>query len=92
MKLPGGDANGGRYVTLAQTRYTVPYGRWQAFGVRIATMGGALVAISVRHQGRPLLSAIDDGRDGPAILAPGAVGLRGDDCQFEFTGFRVTRA
>lgn len=91
-KLPGGDANGGRYVTLGQRRYAVPYGRWQAFAVRIRTTGGALVAISVLREGRPLLSATDDGQKGPAILTPGAVGLRGDDCQFEFTDFRVTRA
>jgi hypothetical protein len=90
-KLPGGDANGGTYVTLGRTRYPVPYRRWQEFGVRIATSGGGLVTIAVTRSGRPVLSATDDGSEGPAILAPGAVGLRGDNCDFEFTGFRVTR-
>ncbi|MCO6009566.1 hypothetical protein NE236_31805 [Actinoallomurus purpureus] len=90
-KLPGGDANGGTYVTLGQARYAVPYGRWQAFRVRIATSGGGLVTVTVARDGRQVLSATDDGSEGAAILAPGAVGLRGDNCDFEFTGFRVTR-
>jgi hypothetical protein len=90
-KLPGGEANGGTYVTLGQAPSAVPYGRWQAFRVRIATSGGGLVTITVARDGREVLSATDDGGEGAAILAPGAVGLRGDNCDFEFTGFRVTR-
>ncbi|WP_285568278.1 hypothetical protein [Actinoallomurus iriomotensis] len=91
-KRPGGTTNGGTYVTLGQTRYTVPYGAWQRFAVRIRTSGGDLVAISVRHGDREVLSAVDDGAEGPAILARGAVGLRGDNCDFEFKDFRVTHA
>ncbi|WP_329243838.1 hypothetical protein OG417_46690 [Actinoallomurus sp. NBC_01490] len=91
-KRPGGTANGGTYVTLGQTRYTVPYGVWQRFAVRIKTSGGDLVAISVRHGDREVLTAVDDGAEGPAILARGAVGLRGDNCDFEFRDFRVSRA
>lgn len=90
-KLPGGDANGGTYYTLGQARYAVPYGRWQVFRVRIGTSGGGLVTITVARDGREVLSATDDGTEGAAILNPGAVGLRGDNCDFEFTGFRVTR-
>ncbi|WP_345434607.1 hypothetical protein [Actinoallomurus vinaceus] len=91
-KLPGGEANGGTYVTLGQAPYAVPYGRWQAFRVRIRTSGGGLVTITVVKDGREVLSATDDGGEGAAILTPGAVGLRGDNCDFEFAGFRVTRA
>ncbi|GAA4608118.1 hypothetical protein GCM10023195_31530 [Actinoallomurus liliacearum] len=90
-KLPGGDANGGTYYTLGQARYAVPYGRWQAFRVRIRTSGGGLVTITAAQDGREVLSATDDGSEGAAILSPGAVGLRGDNCDFEFAGFRVTR-
>jgi hypothetical protein len=91
-KRPGGTTNGGTYVTLGQTRYSVPYGAWQRFAVQIKTSGGDLVAISVRHGDRELLSAVDDGAEGPAILTRGAVGLRGDNCDFEFRDFRVTGA
>lgn len=91
-KRPGGPANGGTYVTLGQTRYAVPYGRWQDFAVRIKTSGGDLVTIAVRRSGRDVLSAVDDGTEGPAILSRGAVGIRGDNCEFEFRDFRVTRA
>jgi hypothetical protein len=91
-KRPGGTTNGGTYATLGQTRYVVPYGRWQDFTVRIGTSGGTLVTIAVQRNGRDVLSAVDDGTEGPAILARGAVGLRGDNCEFEFKDFRVTHA
>jgi hypothetical protein len=91
-KRPGGTANGGTYLTLGQARYVVPYGKWQDFTVRIRTSGGTLVTIAVQRNGRDVLSAVDDGTEGPAILARGAVGLRGDNCDFEFKDFRVTRA
>lgn len=91
-KRPGGTTNGGTYVTLGQTRYTVPYRAWQRFAVRIKTSGGDLVTISVRLGDHEVLSAVDDGTEGPAILARGAVGLRGDNCDFEFRDFRVTGA
>jgi hypothetical protein len=90
-KRPGGTENGGTYVTLGQAHYVVPYGRWQEFTVRIKTSGGTLVAIAVQQNGQHVLSAVDDGTEGPAILAHGAVGLRGDNCDFEFKNFHVTR-
>jgi hypothetical protein len=91
-KRPGGTTNGGTYVTLGQAHYMVPYGKWQEFTVTIKTSGGTLVAIAVRQNGHEVLSAVDDGTEGPAILAHGAVGLRGDNCDFEFKNFRVARA
>jgi hypothetical protein len=91
-KRPGGPTNGGTYVTLGQARYVVPYDRWQQFDVRIKTSGGTLVAIAVRQNGHDVLSAVDDGAEGAAILARGAVGLRGDNCDFEFKNFRVIGA
>jgi len=89
-KTPGGPVNGGTYVTLAQAPYAVPYGDWQNFSVRIITAPGGAVVISVSGDRGPLLSLLDD--DDDRVLGMGAVGLRGDNCDFEFAGMRITAA
>jgi hypothetical protein len=91
-KLPGGDVNGGTYITLGQAPSPVAYGSWQSFQVRIKTTGSTLVTISVTQRKQTVLTALDDGTHGRAILASGAVGLRGDNCQFEFASFKVLPA
>jgi hypothetical protein len=91
-KLPGGPTAGGTYVTLGQAPYVVPYGAWQSFTVRITGGQDRPVRISVAVGARRILAVSDRGMGGPAIVSPGAVGLRGDYCEFEFRDFRVTRA
>jgi hypothetical protein len=88
-KSPGGNVNGGTYLTLAQTRYPVPYGGWQVFAVRIVNTRTGAVRIVVSSAGRTVLSATDDGHDAPVIDGPGAIGLRGDNCEFEFTDIAI---
>jgi hypothetical protein len=90
-KLPGGNVNGGTYMTLGQAPNPVAYGNWESFQVRVKTTG-TLVTISVTQHKQTVLTALDDGTHGRAILAPGAVGLRGDNCQFEFSHFKVLPA
>lgn len=87
-KLHGGDENGGTYYTLAQAPYRPPGSAWQSFTVRI-TSQASTVAIAVDQGGHRLLRAVDDGDHGPPILRPGAIGLRGDNCEFEFTDLRA---
>lgn len=89
-KSPGGDVNGGTYFTLGQVQYSVPYGEWQEFTAEIVNQSGA-VGIVVSSPGRTLLSVTDVGRDAPVIDGPGAIGLRGDNCEFEFDGLMVTK-
>lgn len=91
-KLPGGDVNGGTYITLGQAPSPVAYGSWQSVRVRVKTTGSTLVTISVTQHDQTVLTALDDGTHGRAILAAGAVGLRGDNCQFEFSNFKVLPA
>ena len=91
-KLPGGPTAGGTYVTLGHTPYVVPYGAWQSFTVRITGGRGRPVQIWVAVGARDVLAVSDGGIGGPAIVSPGAVGLRGDYCEFEFRDFRVERA
>ncbi|MBE1530936.1 hypothetical protein [Actinomadura algeriensis] len=82
-KLTGGPSNDGRYFTLAQVGHAYAFGEWQRFEVRIT--GTSPVVITVGQGGRELLRAEDDGRrHDRAITRPGAVGVRGDRCEFEF--------
>ena len=88
-KSPGGDVNGGTYVTLGQTGYTVPYGRWQTFRVWVENTAGRTATIGVGDGRRTLIKVVDRGQTAPVNLTPGAVGLRGDNCDFRFDRFRV---
>ena len=75
-----------------QTPGPVAYGSWQSFRVRVKTTGSTLVTLSLVSHKQTLLTALDDGTHGRVILNPGAIGLRGDNCQFEFSQFKVLRA
>jgi hypothetical protein len=84
-KLPGGTDNGGTYYTLGQVPYRPPGSAWQSFAVRITSSGASMVTITITQGDHRLLEVVDDGANGPPILTPGAVGLRADNCEFEFT-------
>ncbi|GAB3280778.1 hypothetical protein GCM10027589_07840 [Actinocorallia lasiicapitis] len=89
-KLTGGDSNGGTYHELGKAGYSVPYGAWQSFSVTIrSTEGGGAATITVSKEGRQLLQVTDRGTGGHVITNPGAVGIRADRCEFEFTDFRA---
>ncbi|SCL68223.1 hypothetical protein [Micromonospora chersina] len=88
-KLSGGEVNGGTYVTLGQVDYRVPLGAWQSFEVTIATTPSGSVGIDVRQGDRLLLAATDGGANGRPITGAGAVGVRGDNCEFELGQLRV---
>ena len=88
-KSPGGTVNGGTYTTLEEAPYEVPYNTWQSFEIAIENTTAGTVEISVGDGKRTLLRAVDTGDTAPAGLAAGAVGLRGDNCNFEFDDFQV---
>jgi hypothetical protein len=96
-KLPGGRENGGTYVTLGQAAHRFTLGRWQSFGVRIVSVGRSVTLTVTLGSDPPgdghehvVLEVVDDGRQGAPIHLPGAVGLRGDNCEFEFSDFRAS--
>lgn len=91
-KLPGGPVNGGEYETLGQVAYRVPDDVWQSFEVRIENTEQYEVVISVVAEGEQVLTVVDNNTHGPVIDVAGAVGLRGDNCEFEFRQFRVQPA
>jgi hypothetical protein len=90
-KRPGGPANGGTYYTLGQpVSYTPRLGRWQHVLATIRASANGTVTISAYINGRLLLSRSDNGSGGGVLSQPGAVGLRGDNAEFEFAHFRVS--
>jgi hypothetical protein len=88
-KLPGGTDNGGTYYTLAEGRYRVSYQSWHKISARVHDNRDGSVAITLWIDGKRLLSAVDHGMGGPPITRAGAVGIRGDNCNFEFDRFQV---
>lgn len=89
-KRPGGPANGGTYYTLgAPVSYTPHHGRWQHVLATIKANPGHTVTITASVNGRLLLSATDKGTGGRPLDQPGAIGLRGDNTEFQFAHFRI---
>ena len=90
-KRPGGPANGGTYYTLGRSvSYRPGLGRWQHVIATIKSNADRTVTISAYVDGRRLLSTSDTGIGGGVLNQPGAVGLRGDNVEFEFARFRVS--
>lgn len=89
-KVPGPEANGGIYSTLASTRHRAVTGRWETVTASVTNQGEG-VALTVSIDGAVVLRAVDSGSGhSPPITQPGRVGLRGDYTQFMFRNFKVT--
>jgi hypothetical protein len=73
--------NYGNYHTLAVTSLPFTLHENQRMSVEAVNVGRTAVELRVRDRnGKVVLSARDDGRvGGPALTAPGAVGVRGDN-------------
>ena len=90
-KQPGGARNGGTYYTLATRQAVTSTGSWQAIVTTVETRADGSVWIAIERGGDILLEAIDDGSvGGPPLVEAGAVGIRGDNAEFEFRDFAVT--
>jgi hypothetical protein len=90
-KVPGGPSNGGTYSTLASDDTLPPASPllgWRHVDVSI--VGTTDVTIELRIDGRRVLSATEKAAGSP-IVAPGRVGVRGDNCDFYLRNFRVAR-
>lgn len=87
-KLP--TAAGGRYFDLVRVAgRPFPLRRWKSVLVSNKSIGHS-VLIRIFVDGRLLAETVDGGREGPVILRPGRVGIRGDNAEFEFADFRVS--
>ena len=92
-KCPGGGENGGTYYELGRgevTGFPIPFGAAQHLTATVDNVHGA-VAITMFRDGERLLAATDRGLGCAPITAPGAVGIRGDNAEFSFDDFAVSR-
>lgn len=93
-KCPGGSENGGTYYELGPgevTGFPIPFGAVQKISAKVANNADGSVTITMSRDGTQLLSATDKGTGCAPITAPGAVGIRGDNAEFSFDDFVVTR-
>ncbi|QDQ98786.1 hypothetical protein [Tomitella fengzijianii] len=88
-KTPGGPINGGAYTTLAEGQSPSLAGTAVHVTATVRTMSDGSVVLSAALDGATVLRATDTGQGGPPIHKAGRVGLRGDNCEFAFRGFRA---
>jgi hypothetical protein len=89
-KCRGGADNGGTYYELASASgYPVPVAAWQHVGASIRTNADQTVTIKLYREGQQLIEATDAGVGCAAITGPGAVGVRGDNLDFDIDDFTV---
>lgn len=90
-KCRGGDDNGGTYYELASASgFPAPMGAWQEVGASIQTNADQTVTIKLYREGQQLIEATDTGVGCAAVTAPGAVGVRGDNLDFDIHDFTVS--
>jgi hypothetical protein len=93
-KCLGGTENGGTYYELGQgelSGYPIPFGVWQHVAASIQDNPDGSVTLAMYRNGTKLLSATDGGTGCAPITAPGSVGVRGDNDNFNFDNFTVTQ-
>ena len=90
-KVAGGPSNGGTYYTLASTAHAVPCKTRQHVRVTVQDNADGSTTIALYDNGALILKAVDNGTiGGKPIRGQGAVGVRGDNCNFNFTNFVVS--
>jgi hypothetical protein len=89
-KCPPTTTQRGRYVTLGSYRQnTFALDTWVPIRAQVSDEPNGAVAISLAERGRTLLTTTDTGIGCDPITA-GAVGLRGDNDNFQVDDFTVT--
>lgn len=90
-KCRGGQSNGGTYYTLAsRSEQPVTLGAWQRVAASVENLADGSVAIELFREGERLLRAVDAGTGCAPIRSAGAVGVRGDNLDFDVDDFAVT--
>lgn len=92
-KCPGGVFNNGTYYTISPEvkGYPIALGQWRNVAATVANRADGSVRITLLVNGSYIVGANDKGVGCPPIRAPGAVGIRGDNAEFLFTRFAVSR-
>ena len=90
-KCPGGDSNHGTYYELTDEApgYPIPYGQWLRTGATVTDNSDGSVSIVLSRDGKAVVSATDRGVGCAPITGAGAIGVRGDNAEFEFGDLTV---
>jgi hypothetical protein len=89
-KVPGGPSNGGTYYTLKSVPYKVPLNSWQSFTAVTKNGPGGSMTITLSSGDNNIVTVVDNGTvGGPAVTSEGRVGVRGDNCHFQFDSVEV---
>ena len=93
-KCPGGPSNDGTYYPLTKETagYPIRIGSWQGVSASVRNNSDGTVTIVLSENGKAVVTATDTGVGCAPITRPGAVGIRGDNVRFQFTGFTVNAA
>ncbi len=83
---------GGTSYDLAHAAYAVPFKSTQTVKVTVQNNPSGSVALALYANGVRVVSAIDAGKGGAPITAPGKLGLRGDNDNFKLAAFVVAPA
>jgi hypothetical protein len=88
-KCPNGPLAQGTYYTIGRfERQSFPLRRWVRLQARVQTEAGGDVVIALVERGRTVLTATDPGI-GCDPIPVGAVGLRGDNDNFQIDDFTI---
>ena len=92
-KVPGGPSNGGTYYSLTSgaIAYAVPLNAWQTIRATARNQADGSVKLELWINGVLRASAVDKGVGGAPIRSAGRVGVRGDNTEFMFDDFRVSK-
>lgn len=84
-KMPGGPSNDGTYYPLGlRVFHATRYNAWMKSRVTVQNQADGSVRLGLWIDGEPVMTVIDDGVGGPPIREPGRIGIRGDNCEFQF--------
>jgi hypothetical protein len=93
-KCPGGPSNDGTYYALGKqvNGVPIPLNAWRTVSATARNTANGTVTLSVSLAGKQITTAVDNGVGCAAIRSAGAVGVRGDNTQFQFRKLTVSRA
>ena len=90
-KCPGGPSNGGTYYTLgSKSGFKISMGQWRWYAADVQTNTDGSVTLGISRVGTKIFTITDKGTGCAPITGAGKTGLRGDNSDFSFQGFRVT--
>ena len=92
-KCAGGPDNGGTYYDLGEGElrdHPLNVGEWQSVEASVQNEGDG-VRLTLSQNGETIATAVDDGVGCAPIQAAGRTGIRGDNANFQFDDFTVSR-